>query len=241
MPDDTAIGGPHAAYPTTRWSLIHATEASPDDRHRALNDLLTRYWKPLFVYVCRKGATTEHAKDLVQGFYAHLLEKDIIPRADEARGRFRTYLRVAMDHYRINEYHKHAAQKRGGGQMQVRIDVDISETTVPSHDEPPDVTYDRQWAIDVMQRALVRLEDEFRSGQRTGPFEAVVRYFSPTMQVSYEETASDFGLSVSQLKSTLHRTRLRFREIVSEEVRETLDDATLCEDEIDALIKALRG
>ena len=101
--DETGIGGGNRAFPTTRWSLILEAKEDLSVREVALSELVARYWKPLYYYTRRKGADRETAKDHIQGFLAHLLERNFIERLDPTKGRLRGYLKVALDRYLADE------------------------------------------------------------------------------------------------------------------------------------------
>lgn len=223
-------------FPTTRWTLILASREGEDARRRALEALFTAYWKPAYVYLRRKGLASASAEDVVQGFFASLLEKDFLERADPARGRFRSYLRVCLDHYLANLYEKEAARKRGGGLRFVPLDVVILDRELPVAPEDPGDAFDREWAVAVMERALQRLRQEYDEGRRRGRLDTVLRFFGFGEAPTYAQAAAECGMSVVQFKASLHRARSRFRELLLEEV-----GATVGEDkEADAELVELR-
>jgi hypothetical protein len=187
-----------------------------------------------------RGASVDEAKDAVQGFCAYLLERDFMAGPDPVKGRFRAYLRTSIDNYRRNEYQRGTALKRGGGVRTVPLDFDVAERHLAGEPGPAERIFEREWALGVMERSLSRLGDEFRLGKRHGPFEAVVRYFRCSDVPSYERTANEHEMTVPQFKSFLHRTRVRFRELVREEVAETLTETDDTDHEIGMLIEALR-
>src|SRR2546423_7801060 len=123
-----------------------------------------------------------------------------------------------MDNFLVNRHEESSAMKRGGGKKIVSLDFDVDESQVPSGTSP-EAAYDREWALAVMERALGSLRREFESGERKGPFELVRRFFDFGGEPpSYEAAARESGMSVSQLKAFLHRARVRFRELVKDEV-----------------------
>lgn len=238
MPE-TTIGGPDREFPNTRWTIIASSREGASARARALEELLRLYWKPLYFYVRRKGLSIEDSKDVIQGFFAHLLDRDFLDRLDPKKGRFRSYLRAAVDHFLVNRHEHAQAKKRGGGAKVVSLDFEVDESAVPGA-ASPEAAFDREWALSVMERALARLRAEFEGGERKGPFELVKRFFDFTAEPpSYEDAARESGMSVSQLKAFLHRARVRFRELVKEEVADTVSEGNP-EDEVAELIRALR-
>src|SRR5262249_32933429 len=104
-------------FSTTHWSMGRlAGNAATAESNAALDQLCRQYWQPLYYFVRRKGHSEEDAKDLVQGFFARLLEKGLFGAADRERGRFRTFLLTALENYLISEWSRANRQKRGGGQ-----------------------------------------------------------------------------------------------------------------------------
>ena len=240
MVEETAIGGPAREFPATRWTLIAGARAGPEARRAALAELLETYWKPLYYYVRRKGAAVEPAKDAVQGFFAQLLGRDFLDRLDPSRGRFRSFLRASMDHYLANAHEKQSAQRRGGGSPVLSLDVEGAERGMSGLPAAAGEAFDRQWAAQVMERALGRLRREFDDGGRRGPLDAVLDFFRPLPPPTYVEAAARAGLSVAQLKAFLHRVRVRFRELVRDEVAQTVADPTEIEAEMGELVRALK-
>jgi RNA polymerase sigma-70 factor (ECF subfamily) len=229
-------------FPTTRWTLILASREGDGARRAALESLLAIYWKPAYFYLRRRGLAVEAAEDAVQGFFLQLLERDFLPRLDPARGRFRSYLLTALDHYLASQRERETAQKRGGGARLVPIDLALAERELEAAPAGAQVAYEREWALGVMERAVKRLRQEYEQGRRQGPAEVYLRFFSfesAEPVPSYAEAAARVGLTASQFKAALHRARQRFRELLREEVGGTLQDATQADGEIGELVRAL--
>lgn len=213
----------HGQFPTTRWSMV--LEARSDDaaKGRILEDLFKDYWQPLYAFARYLGVPPSDAEDTVQGLFAHLLDRDFLHVLDPEKGRLRNYLRTALRHYLSDQYQHDAAIKRGGPQRPVDLDTAVVERTlVANPEQSPEHAYDRLWAVQLMENAFQRLRQEFEDGRRSGPFALVEQYFSLDGAVAYEDLAPKFKMSVAQLKSFLHRARLRFRELVEAEVAQTV-------------------
>jgi DNA-directed RNA polymerase specialized sigma24 family protein len=238
MVEETAIGGAARDFPRTRWTLIASSRGSADGRRAALEELLNAYWKPLYTYARRKGLNIEASKDAVQGFFAQLLERDFLEGLDPGKGPLRAYLKTALAHFLINQHERAVAEKRGGGRVAVTLDVDVAERDLRGVPESPDAAFDREWAVGVMERATAALRREFESGERKGPFELVLRFLGFGEAPSYGEAAKASGMSVVQLKAFLHRARTRFRELVRDEVADTVGGDP--DAEIGELLEALR-
>ncbi|WP_394825877.1 RNA polymerase sigma factor [Pendulispora albinea] len=222
------IDGP-AKFPSTRWTLILSARESPAARRSAFDELLRDYWRPLYAFARRKGCDRERAEDAVQGFMVHLLERDFLSRLDPSRGRMRSYLRAAMEHYLVNLHEKERAQKRGGGALSVSLsslslDFELAERSLLETPFEPESAFDREWALTLMERAMKKLEAEFQSGQRRAPFEAVADFFRGGETPSYKDVAARHGMTIPQLKSLLHRARLRYRELVEQEAVDTVEE-----------------
>jgi RNA polymerase sigma-70 factor (ECF subfamily) len=239
MPEETGIGGQSREFPSTRWTLIISSREGEESRRKALAELLESYWKPLYFYARRKGLDVEAAKDAIQAFFAHLLEREFLDRLDPAKGRFRSYLRGALDNFLVNLHEARTAQKRGGGARTVSLDFELAESELPGATEDAAQAYDREWALGVMERALRGLEREFASGARKGSFDVVRKFFQLGEPPPYAEAAVASGMSVPQFKAFLHRARTRFRELVRIEVSHTVRDGD-DEAEMAELLKALR-
>jgi RNA polymerase sigma-70 factor (ECF subfamily) len=231
---------PASAFPTTRWTLILGARAGAAARRRALEELLAIYWRPLYVYLRRRGVPAASAEDLVQGFVIHLLESpEFLERLHPSRGHFRGYLKKALDHYRANLYAREKALKRGGGLTLVPLDVALAERELAAIPEAADGAYDREWAMQVMQRCVHRLGEEFAQGRRADRAPVVLRFFSLDEAPSYAESASECGMTVPQFKAALHRARVRFRQLLREEVADTVAADVDVERELGELMRAL--
>jgi RNA polymerase sigma-70 factor (ECF subfamily) len=226
-------------FPTTRWTLILASQKGGEAERSALEQLFSTYWKPVYFFLRRKGLPPAAAEDAVQGFFLHLLQRDFLPRLDPARGRFRSYLLRSLEHYLVNLHEHDSALKRGGGLRFVPLDVAQAERELPAAPEPPGQAYEREWALGLMERALARLRREYEEGRRKGRVDTVVRFFGLDRAPTYAEAAAECGMTVPQFKAALHRARERFRDILREEVAATVDDDAEAEREIGDLVRAL--
>ncbi len=226
-----------SAFPTTRWTLILGAHESPEAAAEAWRHLLSTYWPPLYAFFRSRGLDPAAAADAVQGLSMELLERDVVHQLSPERGRLRGFLKVAADHFLLREHEKATAAKRGGGGKVIELDAVLGERLAdPS--VSPELAFERAWAVSVFDRALVALEKEWAT--RAGSFAVIRQFFSPAQEPpGYREAAEQHGLSIPQLKSLLHRARLRFRELVEDEVRETVGDGADLETEVTSLLEAL--
>ena len=151
-------------FVTTQWTLVRAA-AGKDSAvaAEALERLCSIYWYPVFAFVRRRGYSVEDAQDLTQGFFTRILEKAELGIADRDRGRFRSFLLTACEHYLLNERDRAQAAKRGGGRAPLPIDFAAAEARYQrslSHDETPEHLYHRQWCVDLLSGVVESLRLE---------------------------------------------------------------------------------
>lgn len=236
--------GDAARFRTTRWSLvIRATDATDGASQLALEKLCQGYWPAVHAFIARRGHSPEDAKDLTQGFFARLLEKEWLRAADATRGRFRTFLLTAVTRFLANERERADALKRGGGQSLLSLDVPETEpgsVPEPADSMTPEAAYERRWAETLLGRVLERLQAEFDGGGRAGRFQELKQFLTDDRgETSYAEAAARLGVSESAVKSGIHRLRQRYGELVREEIAETVEAPEEVEAEIRHLVSVL--
>ncbi len=229
---------------TTQWSVVLAAGGSDTAEARdALAELCEAYWYPLYAFARRGGAKQHDAADLTQGYFATLLEKDYVRDADRGRGRFRTFLIRSFRNYCSKEREKAAAQKRGGGHTLMSLDFDEGERRYqlePVSDLTPERVFEKRWALTVLARALDRLRVQHEAEDKTQHFAALEPYLAAgTIRPSYEEAAERLGLGESAVKSAIRRLRLRYRDVLREEIAGTVTDPAAVDEEIRHLMEAL--
>jgi RNA polymerase sigma factor (sigma-70 family) len=231
-------------FATTRWSLVVAArDRAVPDAQQALAELCQLYWYPLYAYIRRHGHAHEQAQDLTQEFFARLLEKDGLAAVDPSKGRFRSYLLVACQHFLSNQRDHDQAQKRGGGRQTLSIDFQDAEGRYahePAHDETPERLFERRWAVALLEQVLARLRREYEAAGKGQLFERLkARLIGDADRVPHAQAAADLGMSEGAVKVSVHRLRQRYRELLHEEIAQTLDDAGQVEEEIRALFTSL--
>jgi RNA polymerase sigma factor (sigma-70 family) len=233
-----------ARFPTTQWSRIGRVGDQPDPETRAaLEGLFRDYWFPLYAFVRARGHGFHEAEDLVQGFFADLLERGDLARLDQSKGRLRSFLRAACDHYLSNRRERERAAKRGGGVSVVSIDRLEAEDRYGhelAHELTPERLFEREWALALLTRVLVRLEAESVQAGNGVFFERI----RPALQqvglaTSSRAIADELGMSAGAVRAATRRVRLRYRELLREEVGRTTDDPEAVEEEIGELLAAL--
>jgi RNA polymerase sigma factor (sigma-70 family) len=232
------------SFATTRWTVVLAAGASdPGPARAALETLCATYWYPLYAMARRRGADRHRAADLVQGFFAALLEKGWVGDADPARGRFRAFLLTAFQRFCAKEHEKETAQKRGGGARHLSLDFDAGETRFQTEgptDLAPERVFERRWALTLLARALDRTRADFEGAERERTFAALVPFIGgPGDARPYAEIAARLATTEGAVKVTVHRLRARYREHLRAEIRDTVGDEAAVDDEIRHLMEAL--
>lgn len=232
--DDTATGGAKRAFESTLWTVVLAAKdpAAPA-RREALQSLIETYWKPVYLFIRRRGNDRETSKDLAQGFFTALLERNFLQYVQRDRGKFRTFLLTALEHYMADEHDRAQALKRGGGRAAFSLDFASAEMEIgrdPAAPDSLDRGFRRDWALKVMSQALQQVKREFAESKRAGEFEALRLHLSFTAKEapSYAEVAKNLGVSEADVRNRIHRTRSRYKEAILEVIRsytETDEDA----------------
>lgn len=238
-PASSGPGGvPHRpVFVTTHWSVVLSAQDKDSPRStEALESLCRTYWYPLYAFVRRQGRGPHDAQDLTQGFFARLLEKGYLKSAACEKGKFRTFLLVSLKRYLTGEWERQHAQKRGGFAPIVSIDQELAESRFAAelaHRLQPDVLFDRQWAMTLIERVMARLQEEYFASGRAALFEqlrgCLVRDESAQ---PYAEIAARLHLTEAAIKMAIHRLRARYREILREEIADTVSAPEEVEEEI---------
>jgi RNA polymerase sigma-70 factor (ECF subfamily) len=231
-------------FATTQWSLVLAAgQAGSAAAEEALARLCSLYWYPVFAFVRRRGHSADEAQDLTQGFFARLIEKGDIGDADRSRGRFRSFLLTACQHFLANEHDRAVAQKRGGGGFAISIDVAAAEGRYEralSHTETPERLYDRQWCLTLLDGVLEALHAEHVAAGKADVFDRLKEFLAGDSDAgSHADAARDLGMSAGAVKVAVHRLRRRYREELRRRVADTVGSDEQVEDEIRYLLKTL--
>jgi RNA polymerase sigma factor (sigma-70 family) len=231
-------------FVTTHWSVVLVAGRTDTTRaSNALSRLCQTYWYPLYAYVRRRGYSPSDAQDLTQEFFARLLERHVLGSADPNRGRFRSFLLTAMNHFLAHEWEKAKAQKRGGGQSFVSWDLAAAEERFgvePADSLSPDKIFDKQWALALLEEVLNRLEAEHLQAGKGALFAALKETLTGSRESQpYGALAAQLDMTEAAVKVAVHRLRSRYRELLKIEITNTLADPDHAEDELRELMAAL--
>src|SRR6266852_5129693 len=220
-------------FPPTRWSVIDAARGNdnPAEQSRALKTLFAAYWKPVYKYVRLKwNRPAEDAQDLTQGFFAELLERDLLAKYAPEKSRLRTYLRLCVDSFVMNEDKATRRQKRGGNVLHVAVDftaaegeldgVAIDAAKIPSP-ESLEEFFEKEWVRSLFTLAVEDLRQLCEARERERAFRLFEKYdLDGERDVSYEKLAQEFAISATEVTNALAWARREFRRIALERLRE---------------------
>jgi RNA polymerase sigma-70 factor (ECF subfamily) len=239
-PPQEAPGGD---FRTTRWTQVSRAKADSSEGRRALAELCNAYYEPVAAFLRLELRDADAARELTHDFFANMLAGGAIARAEQERGRFRSYLLGAVKHFL--SHHREAARrlKRGRGVKNISLnETEAGEArAVPDASVlSPDAAFDRQWALTVVARALEALRCECVAEERADFFEQVKPWLTgDAARGDQVALAAGCGMNASALKVAVHRLKRRFRQLLKAEVAGTLDDSSLVEAEMRALFAAL--
>jgi RNA polymerase sigma factor (sigma-70 family) len=211
----------------------------------ALAQLCRTYWYPLYAYVRRQGHQAQDAEDLTQEFFTRFLAKEYFGRADPARGRFRSFLLACLKNFLAEQGRQARRLKRGGGQTIVSWDSQAAEERYglePMDPVTPEQLYDRRWALTLLETVLARLAAEQSTAGKERVFAQLKDcLWGQTHDTSYGEMAERLGMTEGAVKATVHRLRRRLRDLLREEVAQTVAGGEDVDEELQHLIGAIRG
>jgi RNA polymerase sigma factor (sigma-70 family) len=244
MPDSAQAGAAPSLFLTTHWSVVLAAQDKSSPESAAALEVLCRaYWYPLYAFVRRQGHSPEDAQDLTQEFFARLLAKEYLQAADREKGRFRTFLRVALRRFLANEWDRARRLKRGGGHTPLPLDTMAAEQRYQAERDDtlaPDHLYERRWARTLLEQALAHLRADYSAAGKAAEFDQLKETLTAERgSIAYSDLAATLGLSEGATRVAVHRLRKRFREVFRATVAETVSTPEDVEDELRHLVALL--
>jgi RNA polymerase sigma factor (sigma-70 family) len=232
-----------AVFATTHWSVVLAAGQSADAQSSAaLEQLCRTYWYPLYAYVRRRGYSPEDAQDLTQEFFARLLEKSFLVQVDPGKGKFRSFLLAAINHFLANAWDRANAVKRGGRVTFLALDHDSAEQRLAetSLEHSPEQIFERCWTLAFLQQVLGRLRDEVVQAGRAPHFQELKVFLTgEKSSVSYAVLAAKLGTNEPSLRKEVQRLRHRYGELLREEIGRLVANPAEVEDELCHLFTVL--
>ena len=232
------------AFTTTHWSMVLAAQGRSPAAADALEKLCRTYWRPIYGFVRREGIRPEDAKDLTQGFFALLLERRDLNAVRKEKGRLRSYLLTALKHFLTNERNRAMAIKRGQGQRLIPLEDLHERERVGFQAIDPltaDQIYERRWALSVLDQVLARLGEEYRAAGNIQLFDRLQKSLTDEPdRPSPAEIAREFRMTESAVRQASYRMRQRYRQLLREEIANTVMVPADIEDELRHLVAVLR-
>lgn len=232
------------SFATTHWTVVvNAGHAPSGEAERAMASLCETYWYPVYAFVRRQTGDPDEALDLTQGFFARLLEKRDLAGVDRGRGRFRSWLVAAVKNYLANQRDRSRAEKRGGGRRPISIDATDAESRYrlePSHDVTPERVFERRWALTLLEHVLRALRQESAAEGKGALFEALKDCIGGRPGDSrYRDVAARLDMNEGAVRMATHRLRRRYRELLREQIAQTVETPEQIEEEIAFLFNAV--
>jgi RNA polymerase sigma factor (sigma-70 family) len=237
----------NADFPETRWTWVVQAGQSGDGPAalRALELLCQAYWRPVYAFLRRHGHSVHDAEDFTQGFFEDLFESPFFQSASPELGKFRTYLLGALKKFVAKDLRARRAIKRGGGRSPLSLDLANAESYLAAatvQGEPPDRAFDRQWALNLLDATIARLEERYRNSRQEAFFEAMKsRLVGVPDGRTIAEIAEGLGMDENAAKVAFHRIKRRYRSALREEVARTIEDGGDVEEELRYLITLFSG
>ena len=230
------------SFVTTNWSMVsNATADGPTQRH-AWTRLLKLYWYPCYAFACRQGIRTHDAEDVIQQFFVWLIEAEVLERASQDRGRFRTFMLVSLKQFIARDRRYQKAKKRDPGKPVVDIsskDSELQSSKAIAHSQTPEALFDYDWAIETLDAAMKKLADHSAAKGKSKQFEVLKCFLHLDRQVSVREASVQLGISEVAVRAAVYRLKAKLAEFVRSEVSHTLDSDDDIESEISELRRCL--
>ena len=230
------------AFVTTRWTLVLRARGESSEAQAALGELCTAYWQPVFQFIRRGRRDEQAARDLTQEFFARLLARHGLDTVQPGLGRFRSFVLGAVKHFLADMRDRENAVKRGGGQTAVPLDADdpgAPELPDPAS-PPPDAVFDQEWALALVNRAVASLAAEHSDEARRAQFKVLKPWLLGDVGgLTQAEAAERLGWTENAVRVAVHRLRRRFRELIKQEIAQTVDDPAQTQEELRYLLEVL--
>jgi RNA polymerase sigma factor (sigma-70 family) len=240
-----SANGDAMAFTTTHWSVVLEAQGESPAAQRALEILCRTYWRPLYGFVRKQGLGREEAQDVVQDFFARLLEHRNLDTVRREKGRLRSYLLVSLKRFLASEQHRASGVKRYESGPHIPLnELTASEITDFELAETwsADRLYERHWALAVLEQVLGQLESEYQAAGKAALFDQLKEFLvGERGRPTQAEIASELGMTENAVKQAFHRFRQRYRVLLREEIAHTVIAPGDVEDELRHLVSVLRG
>jgi RNA polymerase sigma factor (sigma-70 family) len=234
-----------ATFTTTHWSVVLEAQGESPAAKQALEILCRTYWRPLYGFARRQGLTREEAQDLIQEFFARLLEHRNLDTVRREKGRLRSYLLMSLKHFLASERHRASGVKRYESGLHIPLD-ELLESEVADFElaetSSADRLFERRWALAVLEQVLTRLESEYRAAKNAALFDRLKEFLvGERGRRTQAEIAAELGMTENAVKQAFHRFRQHYRLLLREEIAHTVAQPGDVEGELRHLVSVLRG
>lgn len=230
-------------FATTSWSMVlRATDKNDSEATIALNSLCEVYWYPLYAFARQKGKSHSEAEDATQAFIFELIESSGFAKADQKRGRFRTFLLASFTNFMTNQWRANQAQKRGGGDQTLSLDFESGDgqySLVASNDLTPERIFERTWAMTVLKQSLEQVKTQYDRSGKPELFSELQVFLGGTGDATYTEVAERLGMKANAVKVAVHRLRQRYGEQLRIQIGRTVDSSSEVDEELQTLFQIL--
>ncbi|HLX63481.1 MAG TPA: sigma-70 family RNA polymerase sigma factor [Planctomycetota bacterium] len=233
-------------FTTTRWTVVlSAGRQATAESGQAMEELCRTYWYPLYAYVRRKGFGHEDAEEHVQAFFAYFIEKNFLDSVNSEKGKFRAFLLAAMKNFLGHQRESASRVKRGGQATLLSLDWQSAEQRYriePADCLTPEKLYERAWVVTLLEHVIARLGDECAAEGKAALFEQLKPSLMATSaSIDYAQAAAALKTTETAMRVAVHRLRKRYRELLRDEIAQTLSNPSQIEDEIRALFEAFEN
>jgi RNA polymerase sigma-70 factor (ECF subfamily) len=234
---------PQPIFATTHWSVVLAAGQSDSAKGLAsLEQLCQSYWRPLYIYIRRRGYNEADAKDLTQAFFAWVIERNWLARADQQRGRFRSFLLTSASAFLANEWDKSQTQKRGGGQVfTVPFSAAENENTwEPADRTTPEQSFEWRWALTLLDKVMNRLAADYEAQGKGEMFNILKPCLLGERDAQpYKTLAAKLSMTEGSVKVAVYRLRQNYRTLLRAEIAGTVGDPADVDEELRHLFAVL--
>jgi RNA polymerase sigma-70 factor (ECF subfamily) len=240
-----SANGGTMAFATTHWSIVLEAQGESPAAQKALEILCCTYWRPLYGFARRQGLTREEAQDLVQEFFARLLEHRNLDTARREKGRLRSYLLVSLKRFLASDQRRASGVKRYESGPHISVD-ELLESDMADFELAEtwsaDRLYERRWALAMLEQVLGRLESEYEAAGNASLFDRLKEFLvGERGRPTQAEIATELGMTENAVKQAFHRLRQRYRVLLREEIAHTVAQPGDVENELRHLVSVLRG
>jgi len=234
------MGGAGSKFMKTQWSRILSAKTKNEIRRRMiLNNLTETYWKPVYCYLRNKGFDNEAAKDLTQDFFSEIvLGRDLILKADQAKGKFHTFLLVALDRYVVSVFRRTGRIKRGGQINIAKLDfADLANINALESIQSPDQAFYYGWITNMLDQVLAELKNEYCSTMRASHWDAFrLRILEPILNDTQPPRMAEVCCickieNESKASNMIETVKRRFRSVLTRHLRDLASSDEEAEEE----------